>query len=70
MNAVRIATAYIKNGMVYGLAIHKASEETGVSTKEISNALLHRKEVKKQSSTFKKNYQSTVPAWVRNNDNY
>lgn len=65
MTALQRAIEYVKAGYPYDLAIHKASQETGTPTKVIADEFLHKKQEKKKAKSFKKNYQSTVPSWVK-----
>lgn len=65
MNAIQRAIELIKSGKPYDLAIHIASQETGIPTKVISNQFLHKKQIKQKPKQAKKTYQSTLPAWVQ-----
>ena len=56
---------HVFDGHSYGLAIHKASQETGVPVSDISAELLRRKKVKKEADAKRKAYRAAVPTWAK-----
>ena len=56
---------HVFNGHSYGLAIHKAAEETGTPQKEITDALAARRKAKADAKKARKAYRETVkPHWT------
>ena len=59
------AKEFTRQGLSYGLAIHKAAQETGVPVAAITAEFLHRRKVSKEAKAKRESYRSTVRPWER-----
>lgn len=57
------AKEFARQGLSYGLAIHKAAEETGVPVAAITAEFLHRRKASKEAKAKREAYRSTVRPW-------